>query len=411
MYREKDARVYAELIAKVGVNIQPGQQVYITTYVEVVDFARILAEECWKAGAGDVTLRYVDEQVSRLRYMYASEEALGDVPEWAHAPRIDIAKKGGCFISLIADDPDALSGLDANKIGIAVRANSVASAPFHDQLDKSVNQWTVVAASSPAWAKKLFPELDTQAAVEKLWDCIYHTVRIDKADPMASWNAHSKALHNHCDILNNADLKSLHITNSLGTDLTVELVDNYLWAGGSEVTVDKNVEFQANMPTEEVFCMPHKYGVNGTVYSSMPLIYQGMTIDKFNITFKDGQVTDYDAEVGKDALDQLFSVDEGAKRLGEVALVPFKSMIRETGILFYNTLFDENASCHLAFGSAYPINMKGCVEMSDEEKDKAGCNQSKTHVDFMFGTEDLTVVGTKKDGSEIAIFENGNWAI
>lgn len=411
MYRENDARKYAELIAKVGVNIQPGQQVYITTYVEVVEFARILAEECWKAGAGDVTLRYVDEQLSRLRYIHASKEALSDVPDWAHAPKLDIAKKGGCFISLIADDPDALNGLDAEKIGAAVRANSVASAPFYEQLDKSVNQWTVVAAPSPAWSRKLFPELEEAEAVKKLWDCIYHTVRIDEADPTASWEAHSKALHDHCEILNGSDLKSLHITNSLGTDLTVELVDNYIWAGGAEKTVDKNVEFQANMPTEEVFCMPHKYGVNGVVYSSMPLIYQGMTIDKFNITFKDGQVVGYEAEVGKEALDQLFSVDEGAKRLGEIALVPFKSMIRETGILFYNTLFDENASCHLALGSAYPINMEGCVEMTDEEKDKAGCNQSKTHVDFMFGTADLTVTGIKKDGSEMPVFEKGDWAL
>lgn len=411
MYRENDARKYAELIAKVGVNIQPGQQVYITTYVEVVEFARILAEECWKAGAGDVTLRYVDEQLSRLRYIHASKEALSDVPDWAHAPKLDIAKKGGCFISLIADDPDALNGLDAEKIGAAVRANSVASAPFYEQLDKSVNQWTVVAAPSPAWSRKLFPELEEAEAVKKLWDCIYHTVRIDEADPTASWEAHSKALHDHCEILNGSDLKSLHITNSLGTDLTVELVDNYIWAGGAEKTVDKGIEFQANMPTEEVFCMPHKHGVNGVVYSSMPLIYQGMTIDKFNITFKDGQVVGYEAEVGKEALDQLFSVDDGAKRLGEIALVPFKSMIRETGILFYNTLFDENASCHLALGSAYPINMEGCVDMTDEEKDNAGCNQSKTHVDFMFGTADLTVTGIKKDGSEVPVFEKGDWAL
>ena len=393
-----------------GANVQKGQQVYLRSDVNAVEFTRMVAKACWEAGAGDVTVRYGDESTARMRYQYADVETLSDVPDWVYAPGVDLMKKGACLISIIADDPDAFSGLDPKKVGAAAIASARASKEFSDLFDLNVNQWTVVAVPCAAWAKKLFPELEETAAIEKLWDYIYHTVRIDDEDAAASWDMHSKTLQAHCKKLNELKLKQLHITNSLGTDLTVRLVDGYIFEGGSSFTSDKNVEFEANMPTEEVFTMPHKYGVDGTVYSSMPLIYNGTMIDKFHITFKDGKVTGFDAQEGKEALASIFEIDEGATHLGEIALVPYKSMIRETGILFYNTLFDENAACHVALGNAYPTNLADCVEMSDEEKDKAGCNQSNTHVDFMFGTADLDIVGILPDGSEIQVFKNGNWS-
>lgn len=410
MYREKDALTYAELIAKVGVNVQKGQPVYIKSSVEAAEFTQMVAQACWDAGAGDVRIRYGDQIAERMRYRYADISTISDIPEWVNAPGIDMLEKGACLISIIAEDPDAYSGIDVEKLRAFGVAAAKASGRFYELLNKNINQWTVVAVPCVQWAKKLFPTDDDISAVNRLWDCIYHTVRIDGGDAQANWNDHSETLRRHCEKLNGAKLRKLHITNGIGTDLTVRLPEGYIFEGGSSFTSDKNIEFEANMPTEEVYTMPHKYGVDGTVYSSMPLIYNGKLIDNFHLTFKDGKVVDYDAETGKEMLASIFAIDDGASRLGEIALVPYDSMIRETGLLFYNTLFDENAACHLALGNAYPSNLEGCVDMSDSEKDSAGCNRSDTHVDFMFGTADLDIVGTLPDGSEIQVFKNGNWS-
>jgi aminopeptidase len=409
VYREQSALEYAKLVARVGVNVQEGQTVVLSAYVECAEMARLIAEQCYLAGAGQVIVQYADEEILRLRYLHASEEALTDIPDWKYAPIIESGRKGACFINLISENPDAFAGLDTKRIGISSKAESAKRAPFYEILDKSENQWTVVAAPSAKWAGKVYPDLSEQAAVNRLWDDIFHTVRVDTGDAVLSWEQHSAELRTHCDKLNGSRIKSLRFKNSLGTDLAVTLADNYIWAGGAEYTVG-GVCFQANMPSEEIFTMPHREKVSGVVYASMPLIHNGMKIDKFWMRFEDGAVTDYDALCGKDALEQIFKIDEGAKHLGEVALVPYNSMIRETGTLFYNTLFDENASCHLALGSAYPINMAGGAELTSAQKAAAGCNESNTHVDFMFGTSDLSVVGVTDDGEEIVIFENGDWA-
>lgn len=405
MYRYETAKVYARLIAEYGVNVKKGQRVILRVDIENAEFARMVASACYDAGAADVSLYYSDEAGARLRMERAELSALTDIDDWRLGMMLEPALKGACLISIVSDDPDCFAGLDAARIGAAAKAGAIKLSPFYDQLDKNENQWTVVAAPGSAWARKLFPDLEQEKAIEKLWDCIYHTMRLDEGDPYKAWDEHTSALKRRCDALNAARFKALHFKNSLGTDLTVGLPEGYIFCGGTEASTDKTV-FCANMPTEEIFSMPHREQTNGVVYSSMPLIYNGQRVENFSIVFEDGKAVELKAEQGLEALKTITEID-GGDRLGEVALVPYRSMIRETGILFYNTLFDENASCHLALGSCYPSTLVGGVEMSEEERAKAGGNPSKTHVDFMFGTPDMSITGILPDGTERKVFENG----
>ncbi|HBL85518.1 MAG: hypothetical protein A2Y17_06370 [Clostridiales bacterium GWF2_38_85] len=411
MYREDDLRKYADLIVKTGANVQENQVVVLRAPIECAEFCNMITEQAFLTGAKDVITTYSDSANQRIRYKYATTETLCDVPQWSIDRSMKYINEGCCLISITGDDPNAFEGLDQAKIGAAKKALMIANAPFYDKLDKSENQWTVVAYPGVKWAKKVFPELDEKAAQEKLWDKIFSTTRISgDSDPVAAWAKHTKALHNHCEILNNSGIKTMVIINSLGTNITVELAEDYVWSGGAERTVD-GVEFQANMPTEEVFTMPYKDRVNGKVYAAMPLNYQGVMVEDFWFEFKDGKVVAFDAKKGKEAIEQLLAIDDGSSKLGELALVAYNTPIRESGILFYNTLFDENAACHLALGSAYPINMKNGSSMTKEERTTKGCNDSVSHVDFMFGTNDLSVVGITADGKEIKVFENGTWVL
>lgn len=401
---------YAKLCVKVGINIQPGQPLVVHAPIEGVEFARLIAKNAYEAGASEVYVNWNDEVITRLKYEYAPMEVFENFPKWYADGLEDYAKKGAGFLSISAQDPELLKGIDPKKIAANNKSSSIALKEFRNYTMNDKNTWCVVSIPTKSWAKRVFPNLSEDEAVERLWKAIFDATRMNTEDPIKAWQNHMENLKKKVDYLNSLELKSLHYTSANGTDLVVELPEGHIWAGGG--AVDQNgVEFAPNMPTEEVFTMPLKTGVNGVVYSSKPLNYGGKLIDEFKLTFKDGRVVDFDAKVGKDTLADLLNIDEGAKYLGEVALVPFDSPISQSNIIFLNTLFDENASCHFALGKAYPTNIKGGEKMTEEELEAHGVNNSLTHVDFMIGTEDMSIIGETKSGEKIQIFKNGNWNI
>ncbi|NLY85636.1 MAG: aminopeptidase [Tissierellia bacterium] len=401
---------YAKLCVKVGINIQPGQPLVVHAPIEGVEFVRLIAKNAYEAGASEVYVNWNDEVITRLKYEYAPMEVFENFPKWYADGLEDYAKKGAGFLSISAQDPELLKGIDPKKIAANNKSSSIALKEFRNYTMNDKNTWCVVSIPTKSWAKRVFPNLSEDEAVERLWKAIFDATRMNTEDPIKAWQDHMENLKKKVDYLNSLELKSLHYTSANGTDLVVELPEGHIWAGGG--AVDQNgVEFAPNMPTEEVFTMPLKTGVNGVVYSSKPLNYGGKLIDEFKLTFKDGRVVDFDAKVGKDTLADLLNIDEGAKYLGEVALVPFDSPISQSNIIFLNTLFDENASCHFALGKAYPTNIKGGEKMTEEELEAHGVNNSLTHVDFMIGTEDMSIIGETKSGEKIQIFKNGNWNI
>lgn len=400
---------YARLSVKTGVNIQKDQTLVVNSPIECAPFTRMVVEEAYLAGAKEVVVHWNDEQTSKLRYVYSPLEVFETLPDWARDSVLFYARNGAAFLSISASDPELLKDVDPSKISTYQKSRSLALKEFNSRLMSNKNSWSIVSIPTAAWSKKVFPNRSVEDAVEKLWEEIFKIVRVDKDDPVEAWNEHKNNLKEKMDYLNSKNLKSLHFKNSLGTNLVLELVENHLWVGGAEYTED-GVEFIANMPTEEVFSMPKKTGVNGIVYSSKPLNYGGNLINNFSITFKDGKVVDFTAETGYDTLKHLIETDEGSHYLGEVALVPYDSPISNSGIVFFNTLYDENASCHLAIGKAYSLCVKNGENLSDEELEAAGANDSLTHVDFMIGTDDLEITGTDFNGNEHPIFQKGNWA-
>lgn len=401
---------YANLIAKVGINVQKGQPLVINAPVEGAEFVRLLAKHAYRLGATEVHVNWNDGELTRMKYENAPMEVFENFPKWYADGLEDYAEKGAGFISISAQDPYLLKGIDPKKIAANNKSSSMALKNYYKYTMNDLNAWCVMSIPTKAWAKRVFPDVPEDDAVEKLWDAIFKATRMYEDDPVAAWEEHLRNIEKRVNFLNEKSFKKLYYKSSNGTDLTVELPEGHIWAGGGGKNA-KDVFFVANMPTEEVFTMPHKYGVNGVVHSTKPLNYGGNLINNFNLTFKDGKVVDFKAEEGYDVLKDLLELDEGAKRLGEVALVPYDSPISQANIIFYNTLFDENASCHFALGKAYPTNLKGGPEMNEEELDKAGVNDSLTHVDFMVGDKDLSIVGETKDGERIQIFENGNWAL
>ncbi|NLA83410.1 MAG: aminopeptidase [Clostridiales bacterium] len=400
---------YARLLVKTGVNIQPGQTLVINAPVEDAEFVRIVAETAYKEGARDVAVSWNDEILAKTRYMLAPDEVFDEFPDWKKEFYLSYAEKGAAFLSISASDPELMKDVDPKRISRANKANSMGLNEYRKRLMSNENSWCVASIPTDAWAKKVFPELSQEEAVGRLWEAILKSVRADLPDPVEAWNAHKATLAENIDRLNQLELKRVHIRNKLGTDLKVELPDGHIWMGGSDYTAD-GVEFIANMRTEEIFTAPFRKGVNGKVVSSMPLNYNGNLIDGFSLTFKDGRVVDFTAEKGSETLKQLLETDEGAGYLGEIALVPYNSPISNMNILFFNTLFDENASCHLALGKAYPVCLKGSEPMTEVELIEAGINDSLVHVDFMFGTEDLEIDGETKDGQQVPVFRNGNFA-
>ncbi|MBS4021135.1 MAG: aminopeptidase [Dethiobacter sp.] len=400
---------YARLIVKTGVNIQQGQTLVITSPIECATFARMIAETAYREGARDVIVNWRDELLTKIRFLLAPEEVFDEFPSWQKELYLSYFRQGAAFVSISASDPELMKDVEPDRIVRAHKSSSSAVKEYREGLMAHKNPWCVVSIPTASWAKKIFPGHSADDAVAKLWEAIFMCVRVDTEDPVAAWEEHKSTLEKSIDFLNSANLRFLRFENSLGTDLLVELPQNHVWHGGSSRTAE-GTDFIANMPTEEVFTLPKKTGVNGTVVSSMPLNYNGNLIEHFSLTFKDGKIIDYSAEKGYKTLKKLLETDEGSRYLGEVALVPYDSPISKLKILFYNTLFDENASCHLAIGKAYPICISNCESMSKEELVESGMNDSLIHEDFMIGTQDLNITGIDAGGKEIAVFKNGNYA-
>lgn len=399
---------YADLILKKGVNLQKNQPLFVSAPIEGVYFVRILTKKAYELGAKVVHIQWEDDELTKLKYTYAADEVFERFPEWQKMMRESFAEDGAAFVTIYASDPDLLKGVDPNRVATATKASGAALKKFRDYVMNDKVTWTVVSIPAKGWAQKVFPNHSPEEAVQRLWSEIIKMVRVDEEDPIAAWDKHNANLEKAHQILNEKQYEKL-IFKAPGTNLEVGLPKGHIWHGGTAVSVD-GIVFNPNLPTEEVYTAPHKYNVNGTVSSTKPLHYGGNIIDEFTLTFKDGKVVDFRAKQGEDVLKHLLETDEGAKRLGEVALVPDESPVSQSGLIFYNTLFDENASCHIALGKAYPTNIEGGAEMNLEELDQHGVNDSMIHVDFMIGSKEMDIDGVKEDGTKEAVFRKGTWA-
>ena len=408
---ETKLQEYAKLLIEVGLSLQKGQTLMIQSPVECAHFARLCADAAYDAGCREVVLSWSDDYLNRARYLRADAAVFDEVPEWRKRFFNDYAAQGVPRLVIDATDPETLRGVDSDRIIRAQRAGGKELEYYYHVYMNNDAPWCIASIPIPSWAKKVFPDVSEDEAMQKLWDAIFETVRIT-GDGTATekWKAHLALLEERKNKLNALRFQSLHYTNSLGTDLTIELPEGHLWAAGNGAT-PKGQPFVANMPTEEIFTAPHRLGINGVVYAALPLVDNGNIIDKFHMTIRDGKIVESHAETGEEFLKAAYTVDEGASYFGEVALVPYDSPISNQGILYYNTLFDENARCHLAFGEAYPECLEGGNDMSRDELKAHGLNWSINHVDFMVGTADLSIVGTTHDGKEIPVFVNGNFAI
>ena len=407
---EAKLREYAALLIKVGLNVQEGQTLVISSPVECAPFARMCASAAYDVGCREVVMNWHDDVMAREKYLRADGAIFDEVPQWRQHFFNDYANAGAAYLAIAAEDPENFKGVDPDRLVRAQRASGKALKDFYRLQMSSGFPWCIASIPIPSWATRVFPELPAAEAVEKLWDAIFHTMRIDGDGQSARrWQQHIKRLEERKEKLNSLRFKTLHYTNSLGTDLTVELPEGHIWESGDDVT-QAGQTFVANMPTEEIFTAPLRNGINGVVYSAMPLVNDGNIIDGFHFVVKDGKIVEAHAEQGEEFLKAAISIDEGASYFGEVALVPYDSPISNMNLLFYNTLFDENASCHMAFGEAYPC-IEGGRDMDKEQLKEKGLNDSDTHVDFMIGTKDLKIVGTTWDGKEIPVFLDGNFAI
>ncbi|QVY62294.1 aminopeptidase [Cytobacillus gottheilii] len=399
---------YAELAVKVGVNVQKGQKLVITATLDAAEFVRIAVKKAYETGAKEVIVNWNDDGVTRTKYELAPLDAFEEYPKWRAEEMKELAEGGAAFMSIVSSSPDLLKGVQSEKISTFQKASGKAMAPFRKYIQSDKVSWTVIAVPSQSWANMVFPEAAEEERVSLLWDAIFKATRSDLDNPVEAWKQHDETLHTKVDYLNGKRYKKLHYT-APGTDLTIELPEKHIWAGAGSINESGN-EFMANMPTEEVFTVPFKTGVNGKVASTKPLSYGGNIIDNFTVYFENGRITKVEAEQGEEILKQLVDTDEGSHYLGEVALVPHNSPISQSNLLFYNTLFDENASNHLAIGSAYAFCIEGGKQMSSEELAEHGLNESLTHVDFMIGSAEMNIDGITADGQEEPVFRNGDWA-
>ena len=405
----ENLKKYARLIAETGVNVQDNHTVVLQISVDQAPLARLITEEAYRLGAAEVIVQWSDETIQREFLAHAATDRIENVPQYKIDQTDDWIAKGASRISVVSSNPDALAGVDAQRVAAFQAANGKALVNLRKATQANKVSWTVVAAASEGWAAKVFPELATsEEQVDALWNEIFKTTRIYEENPVIAWDIHDKKLQEKAAELNEQQFTALHYT-APGTDLTIGLPKNHLWEGAGSYNA-RGEEFMTNMPTEEVFTAPDSRRVDGYVSSTKPLSYAGTIISGMKFTFKDGKVVDFSAEQGEEALKNLLAIDEGAKHLGEVALVPDPSPISQSGLIFYNTLFDENASNHLAFGSAYAFNLQGGTEMSEEELAEAGLNRSQTHVDFMVGSDKMNIDGIKEDGTIVPVFRNGDWA-
>lgn len=400
---------YAKLAVEIGINLKEGQDVEITASTKCADFVKEIVKVCYADKARSVKVEWLNEEIDKLRWLYEDEKVMSEVLTWQEEKAKHRAETLPCKIYVDDADPDAYNGIDLKKYA-AVRKARYSILKKYSDMEDNRNQWVIVAIPSVKWAKKVFPALSDDEAVSKLWEAIIKTMRLDQKDPVQAWKDHIDDLQEKSNKLNEMNLDYLEYKSSNGTDLTLKLQPNHYWISARETNMLGN-DFTANMPTEEVFTMPKRNGVDGVVVSTKPLSLQGQLVENFKVTFKDGKCVEVTAEKGQDVLENMLNMDENSRHLGEVALVPYDSPINQTGLLFSNTLFDENACCHLAFGEAFKNNIRGYENMSEEDFKKVGFNESINHVDFMIGSDDLDIVGVDHDGNRYQIFKNGVWAI
>ncbi len=401
-------RRYAKLLAKTGINVKKGQWVIVQAELDQPEFVEMVVEELYRAGAGKVSVEWAHQPVSALHYKYQDQETLSEMQKW-EIEKWELKKKElPAMLYLESSDPDGLKGIDQDKFTAVRSSRSKIIKPYRDEMDNNY-QWCIAAVPGKAWAKKVFPQLNVLQATEKLWDAILKASRADGADPVREWANHNDEIARRCDYLNRLGLVALEYKAANGTDFKVGLIEDSFFMGGGEESL-KGRYFNPNIPSEEIFISPKAGEAEGIVYSTKPLSYQGELIEDFSVRFENGKVVEVKAKKNVDLLKKMISMDEGAKMLGECALIPFDSPINNSGILFYNTLFDENASCHLALGHGFTNCVKGYENMSKDALTKKGINDSLIHVDFMIGCRDLEVVGITKRGTRIPILTYGNWA-
>ena len=406
--KREQLRKYAELLVKSGGNVQKGQPVVISCEVRDAEFGRMVMEVAYEVGASEVVIDWRDETVSRARFLQGADEIFDVFPQWMTDKFKFYDETGAAYLQIGSADPDLLKGVEPDRIRRFTVVSRQGTKEHSARVMANFQRWSIVALPSPAWAKKVFPDLEEDKAIEELGKAILKGARADGENPIKDWAAHRQNFEARKKILNEKKFKALRFKNSLGTDCLVGLPKGHIWQGGGDVGQD-GLPFFPNQPTEEIFTAPDRNNVNGKVVASLPLSYQGNLIEKFWMVFKDGRAVEYHAEVNETVLKNIIEIDEGSHYLGEVALVPHGSPISQMGILFYNTLFDENASSHLALGKAYPTCIEGGSKMTEEELLSAGMNDSLMHVDFMFGTPDMNVIGIAEDGSETDVMLNGEY--
>ncbi|WP_145523992.1 aminopeptidase [Virgibacillus sp. SK37] len=399
---------YASLAIEVGANVQQGQTLVISAPISAIDFVRMLTKKAYEKGAANVLHEWSDDVLTRTKFELAPDETFETYPKYLAKHRIDLAENDAAFLFVLSSNPDLLNGIDPKRIQTNSKTVSTALATFtkYEMSDKI--SWSIVSVPNEAWAKKVFPELDGEKAVHALWDAIFNATRANLSEPVNAWKEHIDTLESKATYLNEQKFKALHYQAD-GTDLTIELPEKHIWISAESIN-EKGTPFVANIPTEEVFTAPLKTGVNGTVSATKPLSYSGNLIENFTLTFKNGKIVDYQAEKGYETLKHLIETDEGSHYIGEVALVPHHSPISDTDLIFFETLFDENASNHIAIGKGYAFCLEGGKEMSEEELKDNGLNDSLTHVDFMIGSDKMNIDGILPDGTRKPIFRKGNWA-
>ena len=401
--------LYATLLVRKGVAIERGQELVLEAPIERADFARRVVSAAYRAGAGHVTVIWRDDAVSRLTYENCELAFFEHTPSWQVEQLNSLAEAGAAFLFLEGQDPSALKGIDPAKPAAARRARNVECRSFRDGMDFGRNAWCIAGVPVQAWANEVFPDLSPTEALYRLWVLILAVSRADGEDPESAWETHNASFEKTKRFLNDHRFVALRYEAANGTDLTVGLPEGHLWDGGAGRT-QEGVTFFPNIPTEEVFTSPDRLRAEGVVHSAMPLVHGGQVVRDFWLRFEGGEVVDFGAEQGREVLRHILETDEGARRLGECALVSKNTPIRQSETLFYDTLYDENASCHLALGMGFPECVADGVSMSKDELLARGVNQSAAHVDFMIGTDDMNIYGVTTDGAEVPVFVNGQWA-
>lgn len=400
-------RKLALLAVRRGVNVKPNQDVIVHAELDQPEFVTMVVEEAYAAGARSVRVKWTHQPISRLNALMMKEEVMAEIPAWQHAEMAHNVATLPAQIHIRSVDPDGMKGVDQQKLTNVSKITTPQMLKYREQMDNRF-QWTIIGVPSVKWSEKVFPKLQGQAAVEAMWDAIMKATRIT-ADPLATWDQHNANLQQRSQQLDNLDLDYLHFQSSNGTDFKIWMIPEARWLGGGERLIDGHF-YNPNMPTEEVYITPRAGHAEGKVVASKPLSYQGELIEDFSVTFAKGKVVEVSAKKNQALLEQLVTMDEGAAKIGELALVPFDSPIQQSGLLFYNTLFDENASCHIALGRAYVNSIRGYATMTPQQLTDIGCNRSMIHVDFMIGSRDLTITGYTRKGQTITIFEQGNWS-